>query len=100
MKRKELIKLCLKQHAQDETDWGINNAPVDQWLYTLKAVICIILKRNRPEEGWTDAVYPIATWNFRSGVCYEYSPSASWEGLAVGHGWRNWWYFVYYDGYP
>lgn len=88
---------------------------VHRWAYTVKALVCMALRRRRsylwtplapPDHPnarstgrhwtWDGTWVTVAEWNFHSG----WGPDGTWwdwESLYVRHGWRQWWYTHEYD---
>lgn len=89
-----VIVKAVQQHC--DVEHGLKYSRFDrQWLYTLKAVMCILLGR----EGGFREDYPVVVAYTDGGSgSGEYGTVYWCEYLAVGWGlWRGWHYSLYQD---
>lgn len=88
----------LRQRCKPEQNWCLNKR--QEWAYTLKALICLVLHlHDRSDEDYPDMI-EVAYANYSRYQHFEFGDAADWDYLAVGYGWRNWWYLVSSTGYP
>lgn len=86
---------AIRQRCDPEDNWPLNI--LECWFYTIKALICMALRRPAPAAPW-DEIHVAYTnggsyWSLDDGKIYWY------EALVVGHGvFTNWRYTVYQDG--
>lgn len=106
--KRQWIRQALRERCGAEENWCWSWDKTTRLFYTLKACVCLLLGRSGKSSYKTadgDWVFldtvSVAGLNFRKDTHWEYTPSASWDELAVGHGlFRNWFYETYWNGYP
>jgi len=89
-----LIKEILKDRCYTETENGMSI--IFRLLYTIKALICILL--NRHSSVGCDCIC-VATWGYSQGYSQECWDDRTWEYLDVGRGlFKEWVYEQGSDG--
>jgi hypothetical protein len=110
-----LIKHALGQRCKADDDWNFSalyipvlemefeipgKARLWRWLYTLKAVICIALDRQRASLYGSIDPYTVqvANWGWTSWSSMDFMGTAyDFSALVVAHGLRHWFYHSYRD---
>lgn len=96
--KRSLIKLALRDRAQEELDWVLTR--YQRWFYVFKIILCILFnksqRRDSIEYNALD-VYPIVVGLFDCNSFYH--PAHCWE-LKVGNGYfKHWFYLIEREGY-
>ncbi|SRR5260221_7863049 len=106
-KKTTVLKALYYTHGIAHENYGhIKANPLRQWLYTLKAMICVILGWKRKTHPWDsmwyqtepDPVEGMATWDLwhSHGGLSEQPLCENWYELEVGYGvLRGWYYSIY-----
>ena len=68
------------------------------WSHTLKAIICLWLGLHKKHDHSIDTV-DLAMRDFKRYTNWEFGEDATWYELAVGFGWRNWFYETYHNSW-
>ena len=98
----------LVHRAKFEGNWYLTKPK--QIAYTIKALICLFLyldemagRRFWVHEGllgYPEDPVEVAFGGYAKTFNFEFGEGATWEYFAVGHGWRNWYYYIGSTGYP
>lgn len=88
------IKQILKQRCKYEDNRALNN--IERFFYTLKVLICILLKRQKSLYTDPDSLC-VAILNFRNAYSLDVMNGYDWEEIAVGYGLFENWHYDRYD---
>lgn len=98
LNRPAWVRRAVKQRCTVDGDWNLPRRK--RWAYTLKAVVLVLLGRER-RFTWRDHYIEVAYANQRSWAGPEFT-MYEWERLGVLHGWRpsSWFINVTDEGAP
>lgn len=88
----------LRDRCRQEQDWALSRG--QRWAYTAKALLVILLRRDRECRYNFDSV-TVASTGFHSTFSLDFGSGEDWIDLVVGRGlFRGWWFGTRTNGYP
>lgn len=87
-------KEALKQRVKYNENIELNRT--QRWFYTTKAIICLMIGRQKNLYTTDDKIDSVANWGYWTSL----DGGGNWTELAVGRGvLRNWYYDIYKNGW-
>ena len=83
------VKKCVQRRGKIEQEVYLPRW--QRWLYTVKAVVCILLNRWYDGEwDFADNYIAIAVWDGGHYIGQDYETIYWWEQIEVSMNWRDW----------